>query len=165
MALAAAAVLVVIVTVAGVVTVAVHRHKAADPELTVYAYGQAQRVPPFRYCDPHKEGARILLDCRQSGYTAKFDVPAGYPLQVSLPSELVDAPWHLALEYTTDNGPDVRMEQSKADYPAGTAAFSIKSSPQPDMHLVHAELNLLAPVVDETGQEGLMVFQAWSIDA
>ncbi|MBF6332552.1 DUF2771 domain-containing protein [Nocardia transvalensis] len=164
-ALALAGVLVVIAAVAGIVAVAVHRANTPDPEITAYAHGKAVTVPPYRYCTVTQSGdtGQLGLDCRESELTIALDTPPGYPVQLSLPPKIADAPWIMRLEYVHPDGSEATHLATYRDYPDGTLAVTVDSRPEPDLRLVGIELQLVVPVRDEAGNEGFAPYQAWSI--
>ncbi|MGY2061773.1 DUF2771 domain-containing protein [Nocardia gipuzkoensis] len=165
LALSAAAVLVVIVAVAAVVAVAVHHAHRPDPQLTAYAHGKTITVPPYRYCTVTQSDSngQLGLSCRQSEITAQLDTPPGYPVQLSLPNHLVDAPWVMVLEYRAPDGTTARHVASYRDYSSGTRAVTVDSRPQPDLRLIGIELQLVVPTRDEAGNESFAPYQVWSI--
>ncbi|MCX4093318.1 DUF2771 domain-containing protein [Nocardia sp. alder85J] len=162
-ALVAVALIVVIAAVAGIVTVAVHRAHRPDPQLTAYAHGTAVTVPPYRYCTVEDQGQRLALKCAQSGITKPLPTPAGYPVQLSLPKQIADAPWVMVQQYALPDGTTVQHLASYRDYPAGTMAVTVDSRPQHDLRLVGVEIQLVLPVRDETGAESFAPYQVWSI--
>ncbi len=67
---------------------------------------------PTQYCNLYLE------DCAEIAITT-LAVPAGYPLQLSLPTEISDAPWRLIAVYgdaetgeTFLDGVDVRVRRT-----------------------------------------------------
>ncbi|MBU3061262.1 DUF2771 domain-containing protein [Nocardia sp. NEAU-G5] len=163
-ALAVAAVLVVIVAVAAVVTVAVRNAKTPDPALTAYAHGKTVTVAPYRYCTVAgvAQSGQLSLQCRENDVTVPLDVPGGYPLQLSLPPKIANAPWIMLAEYLLpDHRTVVRATRTYRDYPAGTLAVTVPS--RPDLRLIGVEMQLVVPARDETGREFFEPYQAWSI--
>ncbi|WP_067886555.1 DUF2771 domain-containing protein [Nocardia vaccinii] len=164
-ALAAAGVLVVIVAVAAVVIVAVRHTTTPDPALTVYAHGKSATVAPYRYCTVAgvADSGRLNLKCRESDISVPLD-PAGYPVQISLPKKIADAPWIMVREYVLpDNRTIVRDVKTYRDFASGTLALTVPSRPGPGLRLVGIELQLVLPARDETGREFFTPYQAWSI--
>lgn len=141
MALTALAVLIVVVA-AVVLVSALDRAQPRPPEITAYAHGKAITVPPARYCTVR------LLDCTE-GDIAELDVPAGMPLQLSLPADIADAPWRLLSVFSTPNGQLVVVQRT---YEEGSAlALSVVSDREPPWQLNGVELQLPGMVVDESG--------------
>ncbi|MEU8897937.1 DUF2771 domain-containing protein [Nocardia sp. NPDC048505] len=175
---------VVVVGVAAVVTVAAIRNAPKQaPELTAYAHGTTVDVTPFAYCAKTMRDCRVLpqsatdiagtvfegLPCESSGCekgrTVSLEVPTGYPLQLSLPAQIVDAPWVAQILYATEDNQLVPAELSYNKYPKGTRAITIDSQPVPELRLIGVELQLLIPARDETGREFYVPHAAWSINA
>ncbi|WP_024800713.1 DUF2771 domain-containing protein [Nocardia sp. BMG51109] len=165
LALAATAVLVVVVAVAAVVAVAVRNATEPDPEITAYAHGTSVTVPPYRYCTVTQSDTdgQLGLDCREGATTVTLDTPAGYPLQLSLPRQIADAPWVMVLEYSRPDGTVVQRLTSYREYPDKTRAVTVPSHPEPDLRLSGVEVQLVVPVRDATGAESFAPYQAWSI--
>ncbi|MFI5780256.1 DUF2771 domain-containing protein [Nocardia sp. NPDC051570] len=165
LALSAAAVLVVVLAVVGVVAVAVRHAHRSDPAITAYAHGKTVTVPPYRYCTvtQSNDNGQLGLACRQSEITAQLDTPPGYPVQLSLPPHIADAPWVMVMEYHAPDGTMARHVASYLDYRKGTLAITVDSRPQPDLRLIGIELQLVIPTRDETGNEGFAPYQVWSI--
>ena len=134
---------VLIVVVAAVVLVAaLGRAEPRPPEITAYANGKAITVAPARYCTVR------LLDCTE-GEIAELDVPAGMPLQLSLPADIANAPWRMLSVFSTPNGELVAVQRT---YEEGSAlALSVVSDRDPPWQLNGVELQLPGMVVDETG--------------
>ncbi|MEV4237251.1 MULTISPECIES: DUF2771 domain-containing protein [unclassified Nocardia] len=155
-ALCVAALLVFTVAFVGVLTVFVRKADHPDPTVTAYAHGKTVTVPPFLYCTVKME------DCKY-GETVTLDVPAGYPLQLSLPKRIADAPWLAQLVYAMPTGEKVDRVVSRNDFPEGALAVTIDSKPEPELRLVGIELQLPILARDETGREFYVPHAAWSI--
>jgi hypothetical protein len=155
-ALAVAVLLVFTVAFVGVLTVLVRRAEHKDPVVTAYAHGKTVTVAPFMYCTVK------LQDCRY-GETVQLQVPEGYPLQLSLPPEIADAPWLAQLIYIMPNGDKVDRVVNHTNYPEGALAVTIASKPEPEMRLIGVELQLPILARDETGREFYVPHAAWSI--
>ncbi|WP_062988256.1 DUF2771 domain-containing protein [Nocardia anaemiae] len=155
-ALCVAALLVFTVAFVGVLTVLVRNADHPDPTVTAYAHGKTVTVSPFLYCTVKME------DCKY-GETVTLDVPAGYPLQLSLPKKIADAPWLAQLVYAMPTGEKVDRVVSRNDFPAGARAVTIDSKPEPELRLVGVELQLPILARDETGREFYVPHAAWSI--
>ncbi|WP_063044410.1 DUF2771 domain-containing protein [Nocardia pseudovaccinii] len=155
-ALCAAALLVFTVAFVGVLTVFVRNADHPDPTVTAYAHGKTVTVSPFLYCTVKME------DCKY-GETVILDVPAGYPLQLSLPKKIADAPWLAQLVYAMPTGEKVDRVVSRNDFPEGALAVTIDSKPEPELRLVGIELQLPILARDETGREFYVPHAAWSI--
>ncbi|MGW0248072.1 DUF2771 domain-containing protein [Nocardia goodfellowii] len=180
-ALLAVATLVVVGVAGAVVFNAVRNAPWHAPELTAYAHGQTVDVTPFAYCSVTMRDCRVLpqnpadaagsvfdgLPCKeadcQRGRTTSLEVPPGYPLQVSLPSQIVNAPWLATLVYVREDGQIVIEEKWRDEYPEGARAITIDSRPLPELRLVGVEIQLPILARDESGREGWVPHAAWSI--
>ncbi|MFE1596249.1 DUF2771 domain-containing protein [Nocardia sp. NPDC058705] len=156
-ALVAAGLLAVVAVTAVWVGVAASKAPAHSPQLTAYAHGKAITVDPFMYCTVRME------ECRY-GETAPLEVPAGAPVQLSLPDEVSQSPWLIQLIYQRPSGEQLDRVLSFADYPHGARALTIESKPEPDLRLIGIEVQL--PILTRdiaTGQESYIPHAAWSI--
>ncbi|ONM50391.1 DUF2771 domain-containing protein [Nocardia donostiensis] len=139
----------------GVLWVLVRNADSRDPEITAYAHGTTVTVPPFMYCTVRME------DCRY-GETVSLDVPAGYPLQLSLPTQISGAPWLIQQVYELPSGEEVAEMSGHAEFD-GARAITIDSQPEPDLRLVGVEIQLPILARDETGREFYVPHAVWSI--
>ncbi|MBF6165424.1 DUF2771 domain-containing protein [Streptomyces gardneri] len=180
-ALVAAALLVLTVAFAGVLAVLIRDADEPDVTLTAYAHGKTITVRPFSYCAVTMRDCSILPaenvagtvfatlscapdtpDCHR-GRTVELEVPAGYPLQLSLPKQVADAPWLAQLVYLLPNGEKVDRVISRNDYPDRALALTIDSKPEPDLRLIGVEFQLPILARDETGREFYVPHATWSI--
>ncbi|RJO78793.1 DUF2771 domain-containing protein [Nocardia panacis] len=157
-ALVVAALVVGAAAFVGILALAVHRAPERDPQITAYAHGRAITVAPYEYCTVR------MQDCRH-GETAQLPVPSGYPLQISLPKQVTEAPWLAQLIYELPTSERVARVISHADYAPGTVSLTIPSRPEPGLHLIGVEFQLpiLARDVD-TGREFYLPHARWSIN-
>ncbi|AOW94987.1 hypothetical protein BFN03_13900 [Rhodococcus sp. WMMA185] len=141
---------VALVAFVGVIYTLVRNSPDRLPEITAFAHDRTERVSPLAYCNLYLE------DCQSFGVT-ELDVPPGYPLQLSLPPEIVDAPWRIFALYQDPSGAPVILQQA---YRAGEKrAVTVPSSEE--LQLAGVEIQLPSAVVD---QEGLPHARAvWSI--
>ncbi len=135
----------VLVAAIGMVAAVVFALKGAEkpqPEIAAYAHGKTVTVHPYRYCTVDLE------DCTE-GDVAALEVPIGYPLQISLPTAISDAPWRLVAVYQL---PDGELLQTDRYYGKGeVAAVTVESDANPALQLNGIEIQLPSAVVDETG--------------
>ncbi|HLS76228.1 MAG TPA: DUF2771 domain-containing protein [Nocardia sp.] len=163
--LAGLGVLVVAAVTAVVVAIAVRDAPGHDPRITAYAHGTAVTVDPYQYCDLRLVGEDRLemSNCRQNP-VVDLEVPPGYPLQLSLPSEIVDAPWQGIVLYAPPGGQQVlAREIFRSDYEPGTRALTIESEPEPGLRMIGVEIQLPVPAIDEQGNETTVPHASWSI--
>ncbi|MEU2031526.1 DUF2771 domain-containing protein [Nocardia amamiensis] len=180
-ALVAAALLVLTVAFVGVLAVLIRNADEPDVTLTAYAHGETVTVRPFSYCAVTMQNCSILPadtvegtlfatltcapdrpDCHR-GRTVELEVPAGYPLQLSLPKQVADAPWLAQLVYLLPSGEKVDRVISRNDYPDRALALTIESKPEPDLRLIGVEFQLPILARDETGKEFYLPHATWSI--
>lgn len=154
-----------VVAVAYFAGIAVLAHNATKPEptLTAYSHGKSVTVNPYLYCTVSIEGKQLRLnDCDKSQSVSDLDVPPGSPLQISLPSQVVDAPWEMLLLYSLDGKPAQRMATHR-DYAAGARAITIPTPKDPRLKLATVEIHLPIPARDEQGNEGFISSGIWAI--
>ncbi|MGW0181020.1 DUF2771 domain-containing protein [Nocardia sp. NPDC003345] len=156
LALALAGVLVLVAATAGVVWLLARDAEPHEPELTAYAHGTTVTVPPFRYCTVR------MQDCKQ-GDTTFLEVPAGNPLQISLPDEIVGTPWELLPLYARADGVVVEQPSSYRDHPQDVRALTVDSRPEPGLELIGVELQVMIIAIDEAGNEFPIPHAIWSI--
>ncbi|WP_040794398.1 DUF2771 domain-containing protein [Nocardia higoensis] len=164
-ALVGVGLLVLVAVTAGVVAIAVRNAPHHDPEITAYAHGTAVTVAPYQYCDLRLVGEDRLemSDCRQNP-VVDLETPPGYPLQLSLPPAIADAPWQGLLVYALPGDNQIlTREIYHSDYEPGTVALTIDSRPTPDLRLIGVEIQLPVPAIDETGRETTVPHASWSI--
>ncbi|QUG99941.1 DUF2771 family protein [Saccharopolyspora erythraea] len=75
----------------------------ADPQVTFYSHGQAVEVAPAQYCDALGE----KCSPPPAEPIGKLRVPGREPLQISVPSDVAEAPWQVAFIYRTTSGEEV----------------------------------------------------------
>ncbi len=156
-ALVAAGLFAVVAVTAVWVGVAVSKAPAHNPQLTAYAHGTTVTVDPFMYCTVR------IKECRY-GETVPLEVPAGEPVQLSLPDEVSESPWLIQLIYQRPSGEQLDRVLSFADYPNRARALTIDSKPEPDLRLIGIEVQLPILARDiATGQESYIPHAAWSI--
>ncbi|QLY31650.1 DUF2771 domain-containing protein [Nocardia huaxiensis] len=193
-ALAGAALLVFVAAVAAVVALAVKDAPEPKPEITAYAHGESVTVEPYMFCNTKMQDCRVLpadikaeelpdgivcnagTDCR-TGTFAELAVPAGYPLQLSLPRQVVEAPWLLTAVYQLPDGRLMKQQFMKTDFEtehrelSWTGFKTVKKSPTAitipsakELPLVGIELDLPILARDmATGEEGYIPHAAWSV--
>lgn len=134
--------LVVVIAAAAIVVNAIANSEERSPQITAYAYGETITVGPTGYCS---------LDLRECthGELVNLNVPAGQPLQLSLPKEIADAPWRLVMVYQSPDGDIAPQERY---YQSGEAdAVTVVSDKSPAWQLNGVEIQLPSAVVDESG--------------
>ncbi|MFD4367151.1 DUF2771 domain-containing protein [Rhodococcus sp. NPDC058521] len=139
-ALVAAGLLVVAVAFGAVITLLVRGAESTPPELTAYAHGKSIQVAPLAHCSLYLE------DCVE-GDTAELDVPVGYPLQISVPKAISEAPWRIVEVYASPEGEPVLDARNFT--PGSTTSVTVESTEE--QQLVGVEIQLPSAVVDDQG--------------
>lgn len=112
------------------------------PEITAYAYGKSVTVEPTQHCNLYLE------DCIENPL-ATLDVPPGEPLQLSLPTDIADAPWRLIAVYgDVDTG---RILDDNIIFEPGQR-LAVTVPADPTLQLLGIEVQLPSAVVDEAGK-------------
>lgn len=159
-----AALLVVAVAYIAVIAVIARNAEKPQPEITAYAHGRSVTVTPYLYCDVHIENNTLdLRNCDDTQHIAELNVPAGYPVQLSLPKEIVDAPWQMVLVYQLPDGTGVQRLATHRDFPDDARAITVPTPTDPRLQLTGLEIQLPIPARDETGQEGFVTSARWAI--
>ncbi|MGE2770697.1 DUF2771 family protein [Rhodococcus sp. 1.20] len=96
-----------------------------------------------------------LSQCAQVGDIYALDVPAGYPLQLSLSTDVSDAQWALLAVYEDADGN--QTGEPRVFEPGEALAVTVESSSDPVKQLVGVEIHL---AVGEGSEQGLLI---WSI--
>nr|WP_068161630.1 DUF2771 domain-containing protein [Rhodococcus phenolicus] len=111
------------------------------PTVTAFARGTSVTVEPTQHCNLYLE------DCIENPL-GMLDVPAGYPLQLSLPSEIADAPWRLIVVYGDPKTGETFVD-GRLFAPGEQRAVTVPSDPE--IQLLGVEIQLPSAVQDETG--------------
>jgi hypothetical protein len=121
------------------------------PTVTAFAHGTSVTVEPTQHCNLYLE------DCVENPL-GMLEVPAGFPLQLSLPTEISDAPWRLIVVYG-----DPKTGQTFVDgrlfAPGEQRAVTVPSDPA--IQLLGVEIQLPSAVQDETG--AAIAHAVWAI--
>ncbi len=105
---------------------------AAPPQVTFAAGGASVQAGPTQYCEVD------LSDCAEPGTPAKLAVPAGTPLQITVPAEVASTPWHVVFSYRDDTGQQV--DERSAVFPPGAGTGFTLALPTPTAQLVEAQV-------------------------
>lgn len=144
--------LVVAVAFAAVMIPLIHNAPERPPEITAYAHGRTIAIAPYSYCDMK------LSNCSRNP-RARLDVPVGYPLQLSLPKTISDAPWWLTAYYLEPNGNILRQTKS---YPRGTTStVSVRSEKSPPLPLALVEIHTPSAMLD--AEENPLARGVWAV--
>lgn len=161
-----AALLVVAVAYFAVIVVVARKAESPTPQITAYAHGKSVTVDPFMYCTVHIEDNTLeMRDCDDSQFVASLDVPSGYPLQLSLPKEISEAPWRMLMVYVLPDGSAVKQVKTNEDFSdeKGARAITVPTPADPRLQLAVVEIQLPVPARDAEGNEGYVPSAVWSI--
>ncbi|KAA2262956.1 DUF2771 family protein [Solihabitans fulvus] len=132
---------------------------APDPDVTFYSSGKTVVVRPAQYCDLKSGQCATREDA-----PATLRVPAGRPLQISVPGEVANSTWAVVFSYRNANGepqPDARSRIFRA----GEQYAYTLNLPNPGDQLDHAEVQKIGVVdVDQTQGVQFVVVGSWVLD-
>ena len=133
-----------------------------EPPQVTFAAGSATAVAgPAQYCDIE------LTECTgDPAAPVTLAVPAGTPLQVTVPSEIAQAPWQVAFSYRDAAGSpiDARSPVFGADE---RSDWTLELT-TPEDRLLRAEVQLYGPppqVNPETGEIEYPIRASWVLTA
>jgi hypothetical protein len=128
------------------------------PEVTFAAEGTTINVGPTQYCQ------RGDTECtNDAGAVRTMRVPAGKPLQVSVPPKISDAPWVVVFRYRTATGEEGPPSRS-AVFKAGAQREYTLSLPAPTDQLEEVQVQRIGHIgAGQTTSEGLdyLVDASW----
>jgi hypothetical protein len=73
------------------------------PEVTFFADGTTVRLSPAQFCKPNAEQCDGHPDAR-----GQMAVPGGKPLNISVPTQVAEAPWVVLFKYRKADGTEER---------------------------------------------------------
>ena len=121
---------------------------SGEPPKVTFVAGQASVVTgPTQYCNIE------LTDCADPGVPAELAVPAGTALQITVPPEVAEAPWHVVFSYRDDAGQQID-ERSGLFPPDERTGYTLEL-PTPTARLLEAQVQQFgpAPAVNRETQE------------
>ncbi|MCO1656813.1 DUF2771 family protein [Pseudonocardia humida] len=120
---------------------------APPPQVTFAAGTASVTAAPTQYCDID------LSECAEPGAPAELAVPGGTALQITVPDEVADAPWHVVFSYRDDTGQQVD-ERSRLFAPDTGSGYTLQL-PTPTAQLLEAQVQQFgpAPQMDPQTQE------------
>lgn len=121
------------------------------PEITYYADYTTTVAGPTTYC------SLDFVNC-STGSTAQLAVPIGSPLQISLPTDIANAPWRMLTTYRTAAGAD-EIEQ-RYFRPGERLAVTV-TPPDPRDQLTGVEIQLPSGATDTDGNP--IARATWSV--
>ena len=119
------------------------------PVITAYAHGKTIET------NPAGTAPSTCPSAPRWATSTPLDVPAGYPLQLSLPTDVSDAQWALLAVYEDADGN--QTGEPRVFEPGEALAVTVESSSDPVKQLVGVEIHL---AVGEGSEQGLLI---WSI--
>jgi hypothetical protein len=128
------------------------------PEVTFYAAGTTARTGPAQYCD--RQENQCGTDPRAG---AVLRVPAGRPLQISVPSDVGDAAWQVVFRYREPGGAE--QEARSAVFAPGDRLAYTLTLPAAGDRLETAEVQRFGGVA--AGPDGLeyLIGATWVLSA
>lgn len=141
LALVVAVALIAAIAVVGIVWKLAESAEPSSPVITAYAAGDTVDVAPWSFCNLYLE------DC-EAGEIVRMTVPTGYPVQLSLPSEIADAPWRMYASFV-DVESGLQLEESVLFAPGERSAVTVGG--EPNLQLMVIEIQLPSATVDELG--------------
>lgn len=123
---------------------------SSAPKVTFTAAGSTVTAAPTQYCDIK------LGDCSADAAAGvQIAVPAGTPLQVAVPDDLAQAPWHVVFSYVDGTGQQV--DARSPVFSAKQRDFTL-TLPQPVDRLLTAQVQQFGPAPQINRQTGEVEF-------
>lgn len=123
------------------------------PEISAYSHGHLTRVGPYRYCE-----VLNLNDCENPRNQGELPISARYPVQLSVPTTIGDAPWLLRRVYQ-----DSEVEAVTIFRPGARLAVTIPTVDPERGRLAGVVVQLLTLVLDPSGELAQVPHAEWSI--
>jgi hypothetical protein len=131
------------------------------PEVTFAAAGTSVAARPTQYCDLK------LTDCSaDDAAPVQLAVPAGTPLQVNVPDDVAEAPWHVVFSYRNAGGEPVDARSPL--FPADKQHDYTLTLPEAADRLVTAQVQQFGPAPqlnEDTGELEFPVRGSWVLNA
>lgn len=116
------------------------------PEVTFFAAGHTAATVPSQYCDA------AMASCRSGPAGAVLSVPAGKPVQISVPSDVANSAWLIAFTYRQQNGQEVRARTEV--FPKGSRYAYTLALPTPADQLEAVQVQQIGGIgQDDNGIE------------
>ncbi|AYJ48584.1 DUF2771 family protein [Rhodococcus sp. P1Y] len=156
LAIGTAGLVVLAVAFVAVLAVLIQNAPTHRPTITAFADGRSVTVEPYLYCPVD---APL---CENDGTSSSVPVRKGYPLQLSLPTEITSAPWIVAAVYSNDGGDAV--ETDTLYLPDEKLGLTVEPVDAEGRALLGVEIRLPSGVIDAgTQQEEIISHAIWSI--
>jgi hypothetical protein len=133
---------------------------AGDPPQVVFRAAEATvTARPAQYCDLK------LTDCdADAGAPVRLAVPVGTPLQVDVPDDVAQAPWHVVFRYRDAAGQE---DEARSPVFAKKERGYTLTLPADTDRLIHAEVQQFGPapkINEQTGEVEFPVRGTWVLD-
>ncbi|MHA6792511.1 DUF2771 family protein [Pseudonocardia bannensis] len=133
----------------------------APPQVT-FAVGEQERsTGPTQYCDLQLTGCKD-----DAAAEVRLPVPAGAPVQVTVPDEVSEAPWHVVFSYRGTDGQQVDG-RSPVFAPNQQQDYALQL-PGPADQLITAQVQQFGPAPitnDRTGEVEFPIRGSWVLVA
>jgi hypothetical protein len=137
------------------------------PEVTFYADGETTEAEALIYCDV------LVRECEQVGESATLTARPGRPVQISVPSEVAEAPWVVNIQYLNAEG---KLQPVKQEFfSQGTQHAYTATGNGPGYQILVVEVQQLGaayaadedvnPLLDAAGNPQLVARAVWSLQA
>lgn len=123
------------------------------PEISAYSHGRSVRVGPFVYCNVVN-----LNDCQNPQTQGELPVTDKFPVQLSVPAAIGQAPWRLLRVYE-----DERNSTSTIYRPNTELAVTIPTVDPQRGKLTGVAVQLLTLVQDQNGDLQDAPHAEWSV--
>jgi hypothetical protein len=110
-----------------------------EPSVSFFSAGHSINTLPIQYCN-----AAVTACYTADGQAATLRVPAGKPLQISVPSDVADAVWVVVFKYKDGNGA-VQQDRSPV-FPSSSQFAYTLTMPTPSDQLVLAQVQEIGAV-------------------
>lgn len=149
-----AALVVLAAAGAGVGAWALVRNQGSPlPQITAYSQGTTVRVNPYLFCN-----VVDLNDCVKGGVQGELSVGGRYPVQLSVPARIGDAPWRLLQVYSDD-----KDTVATAYHPGTRLAVTVPTVDPRRGRMMGLVVQLLTLVKDQNGELHDLPHAEWSV--
>jgi hypothetical protein len=128
-------------------------HTTALPQISAYSGGTTVRVDPYLYCNVVN-----LDDCVKPGVQGQLAVSGRYPVQLSVPKRVSQAPWRLLRVYEDEN-----KTVESAFRPDTQLAVTIPTVDPQRGRVVGLVIQLITLVKDQNGELHDLPHAEWSV--
>ncbi len=129
------------------------RHSAGLPQISAYSHGTTVWVDPYLYCNVVN-----LDDCVKPGVQGRLAVSSRYPVQLSVPARISQAPWRLLRVYEDENN---TVESSFR--PGTRLAVTVPTVDPQRGKVVGLVIQLITLVKDQNGELHDLPHAEWSV--